>query len=209
VRVAIVHDYLTQRGGAERVVLSMRKAFPEAPIYTSVFDPGGTFPEFADADVRTTPLNSVRAFRKRPPRALALLAPAFSALTVDADVTLCSSSGWAHGCRTTGKKVVYCYNPARWLYQSRDYLGDTPSPWARTGLLLLRRPLVRWDKRAAASAQRYVTQSRIVQSRIAATYGRIADLLPPPASLDESAPQSPVRGIDPGFFLCVSRLQPY
>lgn len=208
-RVAIVHDYLTQRGGAERVVLSMRKAFPDAPLYTSVYDPAGTFPEFADADIRTSPLNSLTAFRRRPPRALAFLAPTFSRLAVDADVTLCSSSGWAHGCRASGAKIVYCHNPARWLYQSEDYLGDTPSPLARLGLLMLRRPLIRWDKAAAASASRYITQSRIVQSRIAATYGRVADLLPAPASLDASASRTPVRGIEPGFFLLVSRLQPY
>src|SRR5207302_8485683 len=47
--VAIVHDYLTQRGGAERVVLSMLKAFPQSPLYTSLYEPDLTFPEFADA----------------------------------------------------------------------------------------------------------------------------------------------------------------
>ena len=49
VRVAIAHDYLTQRGGAERVVLAMARAFPDAPIYTTLYDPQQTFPEFADA----------------------------------------------------------------------------------------------------------------------------------------------------------------
>ena len=46
--VAIVHDYLTQRGGAERVVLAMHHTFPEAPIYTSLYEPDLTFPEFRD-----------------------------------------------------------------------------------------------------------------------------------------------------------------
>ena len=50
VPVAIAHDYLTQRGGAERVVLALSRAFPEAPIYTTLYDPGGTFPDFADRE---------------------------------------------------------------------------------------------------------------------------------------------------------------
>ena len=55
--VAIAHDYLTQRGGAERVALAMHQAFPQAPIFTTLYDPEGTFPEFKDADIRVTALN--------------------------------------------------------------------------------------------------------------------------------------------------------
>src|SRR4051794_5927491 len=95
--VAIAHDYLTQRGGAERVVLSLARAFPGAPIYTSVYEPDTTFPEFAHLDVRTTPLNRLQPLRRRHRLALPMLAPAFSNVHVDADVVVCSSSGWAHG----------------------------------------------------------------------------------------------------------------
>ena len=115
--VAIVHDYLTQRGGAERVVLLLAETFPDACIYTSLYDPGGTFPEFAGLNIRTTPLNRIPLLRNQHRLALPVLAPSFSALRVDADVLLCSSSGWAHGTRTHGRKVVYCHAPARWLYQ--------------------------------------------------------------------------------------------
>ena len=66
-RVALVHDYLTQRGGAERVVLSLTRAFPGAPVYTSLYDPGGTFPEFADLDVRTMPINRIAGPAEIPP----------------------------------------------------------------------------------------------------------------------------------------------
>ncbi len=51
-RVAVVHDYLTQRGGAERVVLAMLKALPDALLYTSLFEPDSTYPEFSAHDVR-------------------------------------------------------------------------------------------------------------------------------------------------------------
>ncbi len=63
-RVAIAHDYLTQRGGAERVVLAMARAFPDARIYTTLYDPVGTYPEFADHDIVTSPLNRIGPVRR-------------------------------------------------------------------------------------------------------------------------------------------------
>ena len=77
---AIVHDYLTQRGGAERVVLALSRALPEAPIYTSLFDPDATFAEFAGCDVKTSALSRVGVLRRRHRLALPLLAPVFSAM---------------------------------------------------------------------------------------------------------------------------------
>jgi glycosyltransferase involved in cell wall biosynthesis/ubiquinone/menaquinone biosynthesis C-methylase UbiE len=208
-RVAIVHDYLTQRGGAERVVLSMLRAFPRAPLYTSLYRPETTFPEFAAADVRTLPLNRVPPLRRYHRLALPLLAPAFSRLEVRADVVLCSSSGWAHGARVPGRKVVYCYTPARWLYQRERYLGDQSPRGAVAALAALRPHLTRWDRRAAASADRYLTLSTAVSERIRALYGRDAEILPPPLTIDPDALAKPVEGLAPGFFLCVSRLLPY
>src|SRR5438309_1172537 len=89
-RVAIVHDYLTQRGGAERVVLSMLKAFPKALVYTSLYDPNSTFQEFRNIEVRTLPIDRIGTLRRNHRLALPLLAPAFSQLKVDADVVICS-----------------------------------------------------------------------------------------------------------------------
>ncbi len=187
----------------------MLKAFPGSPVYTSLYEPNGTFPEFRDADVRTSRLNAVLPFRHDPRRALALLAPTFSNMRVAADVTFCSSSGWAHGCRVTGQKVVYCHNPARWLYQSTDYFGDELRLAARLALAALRPRLVRWDRAAAASADLYLTQSRAVQSRIAAAYGLTAALVQAPAGVSAALPGAKVDGVAPGFLLCVCRLQTY
>jgi len=63
-RVAIAHDYLTQRGGAERVVLAMTRAFPDADVYTTLYAPDSTFPEFRDVRIRTTPLNRLRVLHR-------------------------------------------------------------------------------------------------------------------------------------------------
>ena len=205
-RVAIVHDYLTQRGGAERVVLAIARAFPDAPIHTSLFLPGGTFPAFADLDVRPMAVDRIPGLRRRHRLALPLLAPAFSATRIDADLVICSSSGWAHGVRTTGRKIVYCHNPARWLYQRDQYAAAGPKAVVAT---VLGAPLRAWDRHAARSADRYVANASVVQERIRATYGIDADLLPPPAGIDPAGAQRPLEGCAPGFVLCVSRLMAY
>jgi glycosyltransferase involved in cell wall biosynthesis len=207
-RVALVHDYLTQRGGAERVVLALAATFPVAPIYTSLYDPAGTFPEFSPLDVRTLPLNRVAPVRAHHRLALPVLAPAFSRLQVNAEVAICSSSGWAHGARVSGRKIVYCHTPARWLYQADRYLAGQ-SRLSAGVLSLLTPPLRRWDRRAAASAHRYLVNSHAVGQRVHDLYGIEAEVVPPPVDVDLAAERTEVAGIEPGFILCVSRLLPY
>ncbi|MFI7484327.1 glycosyltransferase [Kocuria sp. M1R5S2] len=211
----IAHDYLTQRGGAERVVLAMHRAFPGAPIYTTFYDPDLTFPEFRDATVITSPLNCIAPLRRNVRAALPLLPFIVSAVRVPGDVVLTSSTGWAHGFRTRGRQLVYCHSPARWLYLSRQYLGGplwkTPRGWA---LGILRPFLVLWDRRAAARPEAYVCNSRVVEQRIRKVYGREAPVLHPPHSFDTTGDQTPIpeaaSHMHTGdFFLMVSRLLPY
>lgn len=206
--VAVVHDYLTQRGGAERVVLSMLAAFPGATLHTSLYAPTTTYPDFQDIEVRTLGVNRIGPLRRSHRRALPFLAGAFSRLQVTADVTLCSSSGWAHGAQVTGRKVVLCYSPARWLYDSRRYLGPHRRA-AALGLAAMRSSLLRWDARAAHSAHRYLAISGVVQERIRRVYGIDAEILHPPPRVNPGGPTHDPGSIDPGFTLCVSRLLPY
>jgi glycosyltransferase involved in cell wall biosynthesis len=212
-RVAIAHDYLTQRGGAERVVLAMHRAFPDAPIHTTLYDPQGTYPEFRDAQVITSPINRIAPLRRDHRAALPLLPYAVSRLRVDADVVIASSSGWAHGVPTSGRKLVYCHAPARWLYQTDAYLGGPASASARgKALLALSGWLRRWDRRAALSADRYVANSTVVRDRIAAAYGIEADVLPAPYGVDPLGEQAAVEALADwadGYLLLVSRLLPY
>ncbi len=206
--VAVVHDYLTQRGGAERVVLSMLKAFPSAQVHTALYHPEGTFPEFEHASIRTTVLDRWGVLRKNHRLALPFLASSFGRHHVDADVAICSSSGWAHGAVVSGRKVVYCYSPARWLYDGHGYLGRHHKVVA--GVAGGMRPaLLRWDQRAAASADRYLTLSTAVQKRIKSSYGIDAEVLHPPPTLKVCDSRVTVDGVEPGFYLCVSRLLPY
>ena len=207
-KVALVHDYLTQRGGAERVVLSLTRAFPGAPVYTSLYDPDGTFPEFADVDIRTLPINRVPLLRRHHRLALPLLGPSFARLKVTADVVICSSSGWAHGAQVEGRKIVYCHTPARWIYQPGRYLRGHAWP-VRAVAGLIRKRLERRDKRAASSADLYLANSTVVAERIKSIYGVDAEIVPPPPALTPDGPAQPVDGVEPGFVLCVSRLLAY
>lgn len=211
-RVAIAHDYLTQRGGAERVVLALHEAFPEAPIHTTLFQPDGTYPEFSSLDVRPSRLNKVDRLRENHRLALPILASAISAEPViDADVLICSSSGWAHGYRARGRKLVYCYAPPRWLYQADSYLGVDSRRWTRAALKALSPSLRRWDQRMARSADQYLAISTKTQASILSRYGLTASILPAPHGMDVNLHDEPLAGeqLEPGYFLCVSRLLPY
>jgi glycosyltransferase involved in cell wall biosynthesis len=201
-KVAIAHDYLNQRGGAERVVLEMAEIWPEAPIYTSLYRPESTFPGFRQRDIR-------RSFLDRLPinrgfRALFPLYPlAFRRFgELDADVVLSSSSGWAHGVRTSRESfhAVYCHTPARWLYGT-EHLGASYCQDASAPLLELMRA---WDRRAARRADLYIANSREVRDRIKRHYGIDATVVYPP--VDTGRFRASGRG---ERLLVVSRLLPY
>jgi len=214
--IALAHDYVTQRGGAERVALAMTRAFADAPLHTTLFDPAGTFPEFAEVDVRPMNINRWSLLRRHHRLALPMLADAVSRHHIDADVLLASSSGWAHGMPTTGRKVVYCHAPARWLYQTERYAGGTS---ARGGIrgsavtmatAVLGPRLRAWDQRAAHSADRYLVNSTVVKQAVAQAYGIEAEVLfPPPATIGREGEAQRVPGIERPFVLCVARLLPY
>ncbi|VTR78710.1 glycosyltransferase [Cellulomonas hominis] len=215
--VALAHDYATQRGGAERVALVMADAFPGAPLYTTLYHPEGTFPEFGPLDVRTSPLDRLGVLRRHHRLALPFLAPAVRATPIDADVVLASSTGWAHGFPTTGRKVVYCHAPARWLYQTDRYLGPGHASgsggaqrWIAAQALGLLAPALRsWDRRAAATADRYLANSTVTARAVREVYGIEAEILPPPPAMLPAGEETPVEGVEPGYLLCVARLLPY
>lgn len=201
--VAVVHDYLNQRGGAERVALEMARLWPDAPIYTSLYRPDSTFPEFAEREVFSSFLGRLpvdSGFRNLFP----LYPPAFRGFgTLAQDLVVSSSAGWSHGVRTGRHTthVVYCHTPARWLY-GEAHLGP------RSARQRLARPLLGamrgWDRAAARRADRYVANSENVRGRIRATYGIDADVVYPPVDIDRFTPRP--RG---ERLLVVSRLLPY
>lgn len=217
--IALAHDYITQRGGAERVALSLTRAFPGVPLHTTLYEPVASFPEFAAVDVRPMNINAWWPLRHHFRLALPFLAGQVSRHPVEADVLITSSSGWAHGIPTTGRKIVYCHAPARWLYQTDLYAGAWHAGiWhggARSRAIgaaigLLGHGLRGWDQRAARSADRYVVNSTVIQRAVREVYGIEAEVVPPPpAAFVRAAAARPVAGVEDPFLLCVARLLPY
>lgn len=213
--IAIAHDYLTQRGGAERVVLAMHRAFPDATIYTTLYNPEKTYSEFKDAKIVVSPLNKVRLFRENHRTALPLLPFASSLLQVPAQKTLVSSTGWAHGFNFAGKSFIYCHSPARWVYLTEQYLGQHTVKSLSILLRVMRPFLLKWDQRAAHKAGPYVANSTVIQKRIASVYqGKPSEIMFPPFSIPEDKGLEKISGLeefmdDSDYFLVVSRLLPY
>ncbi|OBF30312.1 glycosyl transferase family 1 [Mycobacterium sp. ACS1612] len=214
-KVAIAHDYLTQLGGAEKMVLSMSRAFPNAPIHTLLYDPALTYPEFADRDIRVSAANKVGPLRRHHRVGLPIWPLVANSMFVDADVVLTSSSGWAHGFRTRGRKLIYCYSPARWLYLPDKYLGEDAGLAKRIGLAATSPYLKAWDRRQARSADKYLAISTLIKGRIADAYGIDSDVVFGPAEMSNLAAAETIPALggtgaeNGGFYLCVSRLLPY
>ena len=206
VPLALAHDYLTQRGGAERVVLAWHQEWGDAPVYTTLFDPDGTYPEFRTANVATSLLNRSPYLRHHHRAALPFLAPVVSATTIHADVTLASSSGWAHGYKCDGALAVYCHAPARWLYQTDRYFGrgDTPAMAAVARRFLFTR-LREWDLRASQRADLYMANSTFTRDLIREVYDRDAVIVAPPVQVPTSRPDVAVTN----DVLVVARALPY
>ena len=213
--MAIVHDYLTQKGGAERVVLTLAQGFPDARIFTSCYEPDGTYDEFRALDITTSALNRIGPIRRDPRRGVLLLAPAFAGLKVRGDALIVSSSAWAHGVHAEAPVVVYCHSPARWLHQPERYAAGSTGGRRNLGLAarLLSAtagvPLRRWDRRSMHRADRVVVNSTAIARRVAEVYGIEAEVLPPAPALLAGGDEAPVAGMEPGFWLTVARLLPY
>lgn len=200
--VAIVHDYLNQFGGAERVVLAMRRIWPQATVYTSLYRPESTFPEFRHVRIETSALNRLPVDKRF--RALLPLYPAaFRSLPVEEELVIVSSSGWAHHVHPpqSSSMVVYCHNPARWLYQPDAYLGRSLRRLALSPALALLR---RADRHAARGPDVYVANSATVRDRVRQVYGRTAEVVHPPVEVDRFVPSG--RG---ERMLVISRLLDY
>ena len=213
--VAIVHDYLTQKGGAERVVLTLAEGFPDARLYTSCYEPDGTYDEFRSLDITTTGLNRIGPIRRDPRRGVLLLAPAFSRLHVDADALVVSSSAWAHGVKSDAPVVVYCHSPARWLHQPERYAAGAAGGSRNLGIAARSLsatagvPIRRWDQRAMHRADRVVVNSTAIAKRVADIYRIEAEVLPPAPALLPGGDERAVPGLEPGYWLTVARLLPY
>ena len=208
-RVAIVHDYLNQAGGAERVVAVLHRMFPDAPIFATLFDPAAVGAPLASADVRTSWMQRLPGWRKHFKAYLPLYPSAVRSFDLTGyDLILSSSSAWAKGVRVPAGAlhVCYCYTPMRWAWSFDSYVSRSElGALSRFAAGLVMAPLRRWDVMTARSVDRFVAISTAVADRIRASYGRHADVVFPPVDVERFRWDQP-----PGdYFLVVSRLNSY
>jgi glycosyltransferase involved in cell wall biosynthesis len=210
-KVAIVCDWLTEGGGAERVVLELHKIFPEAPIYTSQYAPS-KLGWFKEVDVRTTGLQKLpKALRKFLPP---LRAWTFSRLDLsDYDLVISSSGAEAKGVKTGPKTthIAYIHSPTHYYWIRYDEYLKNPGfgkldPLARIGLKLLVNPLRKWDYKAAQRPDHLIANSTHTQAMIKKYYGRDSTVIHPPVDIKRFTGQAeePRKG-----FITAGRQTPY
>ncbi len=207
-RVAIIHDYLNQYGGAERVLEALHGLFPTAPIYTSIYDPHAVPSVYHAWDIRPSWMQRLPAWR-RLFRAYVLLYPlAFESFDLSAyDLLISSSSAFAKGIipRPDSVHICYCHTPMRFAWRTSDYLAREGFGAARRAALAPSLALLRvWDVAATQRVDAFIANSRAVAQRIWRYYRREAVVIPPPVDLP------PWRETPPGaYFLAGGRLIPY
>ena len=219
-KVAIVCDWLTGIGGAERVVLELHKLYPEAPIYTSQYDPE-KIDWFKGADVRTGWLQKLPGGLKKflPP----LRAWYFSHLNLRGyDLVISSSGAEAKGIKIgpNTKHICYMHAPTHYYWARYDEYMKHPGfglldPLARLGLKLLVGPMRRWDKKAAQHPNHIIANSNFTKSQIKKYYGRDSEVIHPPVDIERFKVRSPVKKIlnklskSRKGFLAAGRQTPY
>lgn len=213
-RVALVHDYLTQYGGAERVLEVLHSLYPDAPVFTSLYDPRELPASFRQWDIRASALARVPG-ANRDHRLWTMLYPTiFRRMGTehlhDFDVIISDSSAWAHLAqpRENIPTITYCHSPARFLYRDENYLDAArlrgPARMAADSIFSAMR---RVDQRAGKRVTRFVANSEEVRRRVRETWGAEADVIHPPIDVERFRPVEPVQPED--WYLVVSRLVPH
>lgn len=210
-KVALVHDYLNQMGGAERVVIALHEIFPDAPIYTSIYDPERVDPVFRQMDIRTTFMQKLPLVTKHHQPYLPFYPFAMESLDLRGyDLVLSSSSAFGKGVITRPETmhICYCHTPMRWCWNYREYVErEQLGGLARRVLPFMITNLRIWDQTSAMRVDHFIANSPVVAERIAKYYRREAVVIPPPVEA-QRFPFDPATQPE-DYFLIVSRLIPY
>ncbi|MFQ5945036.1 MAG: glycosyltransferase [Anaerolineae bacterium] len=208
-KVAIIHDWLNQWGGAEQVLDALHELYPGAPVYTSIYDPSAMPPAWKSWDVRPSWMDRLPAIHRRHQPYLPLYALAFGRMDLSGyDLVISNKSGFCHGVRTGPGTlhICYCLTPTRYLWDYQAYVRqEAISPLVRILLLPLIASLRGWDRRAADEVDVYVAISEAVRARIARFYERDASVIHPPVDVDRFHLEESKED----YYLIVSRLVPY
>jgi glycosyltransferase involved in cell wall biosynthesis len=208
-RVAIVHSWLNQYGGAERVLEQLHDLFPRAPVYTSMYESSAMPAAYRSWDIRTSFLQHVPLSRSKHQLMLFLYPFAFESFNLsDYDLVVSLSSGFSHGIRVDqrNRHVCYCLTPGRFLWSFDSYVKlEGVGRGAQLALRATVPYLRRLDYLAAQRVGHYVGISEVVRERIQRFYGRKSAIIYPSISVDSFEPADDVGD----YYLTASRLIPY
>ncbi len=186
-RVAIVHDWLTIPGGSEQVVLELLEMFPQAELFTSVYDPAPWPAQITDRTVHSSFLSRIPGAARHYPKLLPLMNRAFRSFDLSGfDLVLSSSHACAKNVRTPANAlhVCYCHTPMRYAWEEGFLDGEEVGRAMRLALPPLLAQLRRADLAGAAGPDVFVANSRHVAERIQRYYGRSAEIVHPPVDVD-------------------------
>ena len=206
-KTALVYDRINKWGGAERVLLTLHELFPDAPLFTTVYDKEHA--KWASVfDVKTSFLQQVPLAKSNHEFFPWVATIAFEQFTFDEfDLVISVTSAEAKGIITKPgtTHICYCLTPTRYLWSHYDeYFKSSP-------FRVLTKPVVshlkKWDKVASSRPDHYIAISTAVQERIQKYYARDAHIIFPPVEIKKPKADCALPIKD--YFLIVSRLVPY
>lgn len=208
-KLAIVHDYLNQYGGAERIIEVFHEMYPEAPIYTSIYNPDRLPPVFRSMDIRPSFMQRLPFITRWCQYYLPFFPVAFEQFDLRGyDVILSSTTAWAKGVITDPDctHICYCNTPMRFAWRYHDYMRDRDiSPLIRKALALTLHPIRLWDVTTANYVDYFIANSYNIADRIAKFYRRDSEVIHCPVDCARYT----VRHDVGDYYLIVSRLREY
>ncbi len=208
-KIAVVHDYFIQMGGAEKVAEEIHKLFPNAPMFTTVDKRTEVPTVLQNAPVHTSFMQNLPGIKTKFRQYFALYPLAIESLDLkNFDLILSSTSGYAKGVRKKrgAIHICYCHTPMRWVWRYDDYAAREQFSGLKRFLLPpILSGLRRWDLRAAEQPDFYIANSQNIANRIKEIYGREAVVIPPPIDVKRFSANEP----DEDFYLVLSRLVSY
>lgn len=208
-KVALVHDYLAQDGGAERVLKAFHDIWPEAPIFV-LFHDAKQLRQFPNADIRESFIRRFPFGRKKYQWYLSLMPLATEKHNLhEFDVVISSTSAFAKGVLTRPETVhiSYCHTPTRYLWtETHEYIADLKyNRLIKAILPRLMHKLRVWDKMSVDRVDHFIANSGTVAHRIQKYYRRKSDIIYPPVDFAMFSISDDVRE----YFVTGGRLVPY
>ena len=205
-RIAVVHDYFTQMGGAERVAEELWCMLPNPSLFATIALPECMPPRLQGIQVETSWMQRLPKIKDYYRLYFVLYPFAVGAMDLSGyDLVISSSSGYAKGVRTAPDAihVCYCHTPMRWAWSYQNYAHRESFGLSQRALLpMFIRELRRWDERASRQPDHFVANSRAVAERIKRVYHRSAEVIHPPIDTERFRPS----GRPGDYYLVLSRL---